>query len=288
MAREHGPVALGNPWPRIGWITLAATLVVSGVLSFAVLSRYQQNGPTLDTWSAICRGLGLTSDTGPANEAKPPLRLSSDIAWTSETLGQIRSGDVARGAVIAANCFACHGASGVSNAGLMPTLAGMNAAVIYKQLDDFRHELRPWRDMTLMASLLSSQDMADVAAYWASRPGLPKYGDQSFSPTGGGLKQSDAASRLVYGGDPERGIAPCAACHGPSGRKLGAPTLEGQQRAYIQQQLAAFATSLRRNDINEQMRTVARQLTADERRELAAFYGVDGAQAQPAQPQAAR
>lgn len=288
MEREHDPTAAGNPWPRIGWITLAATVAVSVVLSFFVLSRYQQNGPVLDTWSAICRGLGLTADNGPASEAKPPLRVSSDIAWTAGTLDKIRAGDAKRGAAIAANCFACHGKNGVSNAGLMPTLAGMNADVIYKQLDDFLNNLRPWRDMTLVASLLSERDRADVAAYWASLPGLPKYGANPAPTAGRSLRQADPAIRLAYAGDPERGIPACAACHGPSGHKLGTPTLEGQERAYIEHQLATFATGLRRNDINEQMRAIAGKLTPDERRKLAIFYGVDGAPSQSAQSQAAQ
>ena len=35
-------------------------------------------------------------------------------------------------------------------------------------------------------------------------------------------------------------MAPCAACHGPLGLTLGAPGLQGQQRAYPEQQLQAF------------------------------------------------
>jgi hypothetical protein len=38
-------------------------------------------------------------------------------------------------------------------------------------------------------------------------------------------------------------------------------------------QLAAFAQGLRQNDINEQMRTIATQLTPGEMHALAAFYG---------------
>ncbi|HTR16363.1 MAG TPA: c-type cytochrome [Acetobacteraceae bacterium] len=277
----------GNPWPRIGWGALAATLVISCILGFAVLSRYQQNGPVLDTWSAICRGLGLTADKGPAKEPQPPLHVSSYVAWTEATLGQIRAGNPQHGADLAMSCTACHNANGISNAGLMPTLAGMDAAVIYKQLDDFRNGLRPWRDMTLMASLLSPQDSADVAAYWASRPGLPKYGAERAPAAGRSLRQTDPAIRLVYAGAPERGIPPCAACHGPGGHKLGAPTLAGQQQAYIEHQLVAFATGQRQNDINEQMRTVARQLTPEERRALAAYYGTEAASSPVQQSQAA-
>ena len=62
-----------------------------------------------------------------------------------------------------------------------------------------------------------------------------------------------------------------AAC--PHGYKVGASPLAGQYAAYIERQLAAFAQGLRQNDINEQMRTIAIQLTPAEMHALAAFYG---------------
>ena len=65
----------------------------------------------------------------------------------------------------------------------------------------------------------------------------------------------------------------CAACHGPSAGKLGAPALEGQRTEYIERQLAAFAQGFRQNDIDEQMRTIASQLTSDEMHAVAEFYG---------------
>jgi cytochrome c553 len=287
MAGERDPSAAGSPWPRIGWSALAGMVAVSGVLGFLVLARYQQNGPALGVWGAICRAVGLTSDEAPSNETKPPLRVPSQIAWTRQTLDRIAAGDARRGATIATNCEACHGENGVSTAGLVPTLAGMNAAVIYKQLDDFRTDARNWNDMHLMASLLSRQDSADVAAYWASRPGLAQFGPAVDLQPGHTLRQTDAVARLVYAGDPERGIAPCAACHGPAGHKLGAPTLQGQQAAYIAHQLTAFATGFRQNDINEQMRVVAKRLTPQERNSLAAFFGAGALSPQTKSAQAA-
>ncbi len=77
----------------------------------------------------------------------------------------------------------------------------------------------------------------------------------------------------VAAGDPSRGIAPCAVCHGPSGYKVGSPALLRQRTAYIERQTAAFAQGKRQNDIDEQMRTVAAQLTAQEMHAVAVFYG---------------
>ena len=47
-------------------------------------------------------------------------------------------------------------------------------------------------------------------------------------------------------------------------------------------QLAAFAQGFRQNDINEQMRTIAMQLTPDEMHLIAEFYGTGAAAAQVA------
>jgi cytochrome c553 len=61
-----------------------------------------------------------------------------------------------------------------------------------------------------------------------------------------------------------RNIAPCGACHGELGSKIGAPWLEGQPVTYLHAQLDAFANGTRRSDIDQQMRNVARGMTPDE------------------------
>ncbi|MBB5466424.1 cytochrome c553 [Paraburkholderia sp. CI2] len=73
-------------------------------------------------------------------------------------------------------------------------------------------------------------------------------------------------------GDPQRNIAPCAAGHGQLDRKDAAPWLGGQSAAYLAAQLQAFASGARRNDINEQMRNVARQMTPEEIDAVARYY----------------
>jgi cytochrome c553 len=69
-----------------------------------------------------------------------------------------------------------------------------------------------------------------------------------------------------------RGIVACAACHGPQGHTTAAPPLLGQQRAYLETQLLAFKAGQRHNDISEQMRSVARALSAAQIAALAAYY----------------
>jgi cytochrome c553 len=282
MVREPAPFKIDNPWPRIAWWSTAGLLAVGVILGFVVLGREQQNGPALGTWTAICRALGITSDIGPPGEPQPPLRTPSRTAWTSETLAQVAAGNAEHGAFVALNCTACHGEQGVSQTGLYPTLAGMDAAVIYKQLDDFRGGKRSWGAMNAIAQALSAQDAANVGAYFTSRTnGLPPFVAQRFQ-AGHTLREDNPAVRLAFAGDPARGIPPCAACHGPGGHKLGAPQLKTQQPAYIERQLAAFAQGFRQNDINEQMRTIAAQLTPDEMHIIAGFYGTGAPIAQVA------
>jgi cytochrome c553 len=274
MVREQGPFKTDNAWPRIGWRIAVALIVVSFALGFLVVSRSQQGGPTFGIWAAICRGLGITSDARAALELRPPVRTPSRVAWTPETLKLITQGDADHGAFVAVNCTACHGERGISRSALYPTLAGMEATTIFKQLDDFRAGKRSSGVMSAIATALTAQSSADVAAYFASqRDGLPApHGE----PLQGGhtFRESDVAVRLVFAGDPARGIPPCTSCHGPSAIKLGAPRLTGQHPAYIERQLGAFKEGLRRNDINEQMRTIAYQLTPSEMHAVAELYGV--------------
>jgi cytochrome c553 len=149
----------------------------------------------------------------------------------------------------------------------------VDAAVSYKQLDDYRAGKRSWGAMNGIAQALSQQASADVAVYYAAHTnGLAPAANDVDPPA-----QNMPAVRLVFDGDPSRGIPPCAACHGPNEIKLGAPALKGQQPAYIERQLAAFAQGMRQNDIDVRMRTIVSQLTAIEMHNLAEFYaaGVD-------------
>jgi len=277
MTHEQGALKPDYPWTKIGWISFAVIMVVSSLLGFVALSRYQLNAPPLDLWSAICRGLGIAVDGGPARSPQPALRTPTNVAWTKATLDQIRAGDANRGAQVALNCSACHEGTSANPAHLIPTLDGMDAASIFKQLADYRSGKRQWGVMGAIAQALTIQDSADVAAYFSTRTGQLQANLPERVPEGGrAFRQSDPAARLGFAGDPQRGIAPCSACHGPGGFRLGAPPLTGQYAAYIERQLGSFAQGIRHNDIYEQMRAIARQLTPDEMKALADFYGSQG------------
>jgi cytochrome c553 len=213
----------------------------------------------------ICRAIGLP---GASTQVSVPVagQPPSTVAWTAATLRRLKQGNAVRGAALATTCNNCHGSNGVSADAAFPHLVGQSVAGFYKQLDDFKSGKRNAAVMGVYVSPLSEQDVLDLATYFASLP-------NPFAWTLSKFGSADAVARHpIEVGNPMRGMAPCAACHGPLGHTLGAPDLRGQQGAYLEQQMQAFAAGNRRNDIGEQMRSVARRLTGEEIAMLAAHY----------------
>jgi cytochrome c553 len=77
-------------------------------------------------------------------------------------------GDAARGAELATDCADCHGADGKGDED-MPALAGMDAAEHAQKLADYKSGALEG-EMADYVGDLSEQDMADLAAYYATLP----------------------------------------------------------------------------------------------------------------------
>ncbi len=168
-------------------------------------------------------------------------------------------GDPHAGEVKSTVCAACHGAKGVSSNPEWPSLAGQNSVYFIKQLNDYK--LGHSRVSTVMAPLaagLNNQDSEDLAAYYASLP-LPK----GLTPK----QYLDRGELLYRGGDFDKHITACIACHGPRGTgnaQAGFPVVSGQQAGYIVLQLQQFKDNKRRNDLNSIMRDISAQMSTDD------------------------
>jgi len=81
-------------------------------------------------------------------------------------------GDAAKGQELAVDCADCHGDDGMGDEDV-PTIAGMDAAEHAKALADFKSGAREDEEENMIDSVadLSDQDMADLAAYFATLPG---------------------------------------------------------------------------------------------------------------------
>ena len=169
-------------------------------------------------------------------------------------------GDVEAGKAKSATCAACHGPDGNSPIDMYPKLSGQHASYIAKQLADYKAaatggEGRVNAIMGGMVMPLSEQDMADLSAYFAS---------QAITPIAAPEDIIEQGAALYQGGDIERGVTACIACHGPRGEGLEAgkfPSLTGQHPKYIAEQLHLFRTGERHNDPNGMMRSIAAKLT---------------------------
>jgi cytochrome c553 len=238
----------------------AALFVLTALGGFIVLPYAQPELKFAGVWDAICSAAGLpraiSSATPPASGLS-----NSRVVLTSTTLARPSQQSIGRGATLAQRCAICHGPTGISRAD-SPNLAGQYASVIYKELLDFRSGARTNAVMAPFAVNLSDQDVTDLAAYYAYLPRLPAYHPELQLPL----------PRIVLYGAPLRGIAPCGSCHGSLDNKTGSPWLEGQSEAYMKAQLQTFASDQRRNDISQQMRNIARAMTAQEIDEAAAYY----------------
>lgn len=80
----------------------------------------------------------------------------------------LMAADAAAGKAKAATCVACHGPEGVSVNPMWPNLAGQKEAYLAKQMRDFRDGRRNDPVMGPMAKGLSDEDIANLAAYYAS------------------------------------------------------------------------------------------------------------------------
>jgi cytochrome c553 len=255
------------------WIGGTVVLfLVAAVVGFVWLPSAQPGAGALDLWTVICRAVGLPIGNTQAS-TRGAGQPASDVAWTTATRDLLARGDAARGAAIAAPCSNCHGASGVSSDAAFPNLAGHSVAAIYKQLEDYKSGKRNPAVMGVYVGPLSPQDVLDLATHFASLPNpFAASAPSSANP---------AARNLIELGSPMRGITSCSVCHGPMGLVTGAPELRGQQRAYLEEQMQAFKAGNRHNDISEQMRSVARQLTNEDIAGLAAYYSSFAATAGP-------
>ena len=256
--------SLRNRWFTVTVGGILGVAVFSVAVGFVWLPSAQSDQAFQGVWNAICSAAGVPQKWLRDSSATPvPLVQTSAVAMTPQLLAEPGSTSVGRGATLSMRCTMCHGARGMSEANT-PNLAGQYASVIYKQLLDFQSGARRNAVMSPMVTNLSDQDMRDLSAYYAYLP-RPVALRSDTSP-------AVPVPEIVSDGAPMRNIASCAACHGGIDHKAGTPWLEGMPAAYTRAQLQAFANDTRHNDINGQMRNIARNMTPAEIDAAAAYY----------------
>jgi len=158
--------------------------------------------------------------------------LGAVVSWLPVGVGA--QGSEAAGQSLSAPCAVCHGVDGNSVASLYPSIAGQHPGYLLAQLRAIRDGVREVPLMAGQLDAMSDGDLADLAAYYASRelqlPGAP---DVDLA----------LGERIYRGGLPEKKVAACAACHSPRGTgnsAAGFPRLSGQLAEYTVVALKAY------------------------------------------------
>ena len=166
------------------------------------------------------------------------------------------AGDATAGQGKIAMCAACHNPDGNSLMPNFPKLAGQGENYLLKQMQDIKSGARPVVEMTGMLDAMNEQDLADIAAWYASQKSTGGAADPQLVERG---------EALFRGGKLNDGMPSCIGCHLPNGAGMDQakyPRLAGQHAMYTKKQLTDFREGDRTNDGDaEIMRDIAEKLS---------------------------
>lgn len=210
------------------------------------------------------------------------------IAESALAQTALAAGDATAGATKAAMCGACHGADGNSMVPNFPKLAGQNEKYLLKQMRDIQlwdKETNPAKkgvtgraviEMTGLLLPSTEQDLADIAAYYASQNAQLSGSQELEVQTNSGIKVNGLAlgAKVYRAGNLANGVPSCTGCHAPDGKgnaPAGYPRVSGQHADYIEKQLINFRAGNRTNDAEMTMRSIAEKLSDAEIKAVANF-----------------
>ena len=158
-----------------------------------------------------------------------------------------------------AACFVCHGAGGVSETPLTPSIAAQPSFYVIAQLFLFREGRRDSKDMTEVAKKLSDDDLRALGAAVSALPPPPP---PKGKPDAGKLSRGRAVA------EKER----CGTCHEAdfSGRQ-NMPRLANQREEYLLKALRDYKKGARVGYGNAAMPELVSQLGDEELQDVAHF-----------------
>lgn len=200
---------------------------------------------------------GSTFAAGDAKSDKDKVKVVKQQPFGNATAGKAKTG----------TCVACHNVDGNSSNTEWPTLAGQSPEYTYEQLKLIKSGKRIAPLMVGQLDNMSDQDLKNISAYFAEQ--TPKLGaklDKAVAALG---------ESLYRGGNPEKGIPACAACHGVTAAGIPMsqyPRIAGQQTAYTVKALNDFAQEKRKGTANQKiMKEIAGMMSEEEIKAVSAY-----------------
>ncbi|MGA9665354.1 MAG: c-type cytochrome [Gallionella sp.] len=214
----------------------------------------------------IAYAAGTQPDSPPKGKVAAPAPASDEVVDSPEAI-KLRSGsgNPVAGQEKSQLCQGCHGVVGISVDGLAPNLAGQYAKYIIKEVHNFQSGTRTHQIMSAIAATISEDDLADIAAYFASQKKMKGNGSDN-----------KLGKELFLHGDMSRMMVACVNCHGINGKGKSPgnpvfPVIGGQNKDYIRGQLINFRDGDRGNSPGGVMNIITQKLTDDELNALADY-----------------
>jgi cytochrome c553 len=169
-------------------------------------------------------------------------------------------------------CTGCHGKDGrAAGDGYRPRIAGKPAGYLFRQLRAFRDGQRHYAPMGALLAPLDDAYLREIARHFADLD-LPYAAPPPVQADATTLRRGQA---LAQRGDAARDIPACVACHGNAlaGVAPDVPGLLGLPVDYLNAQLGAWRTGIRRAEAPDCMAQIARRLTPQDVNALAQWLG---------------
>jgi cytochrome c553 len=205
-----------------------------------------------------------------ATTMKIALTLTLALAGaTFAAQAQEIKGDAARGATLNASCIGCHGIPGYQSSFpevyRVPAISGQNDKYIIAALNAYKKGERKHPTMRAIAGSLTEQDIADLAAYYATHGGAPAAATAATK-----APPPDVAALLAKGA--------CASCHGENYNKPidgSYPKIAGQYPDYLFNALKSYKVEGNANvgRGNAIMSAQVKQFSNAELKAIAQFLG---------------
>ncbi len=207
-----------------------------------------------------------------------PVRTASlEVDFSKTTWGDAKAGQTK-----AAACAACHSADGNSTVEMYPSIAGQSERYSSQQMALIANGQRTSGASAAMVPFvqdLSPQDMRDIGAYFATQKASAGLADDSLVAEGPykDKKFYEIGQQLYRGGDAQRGIPACMACHGPIGAGNPGPAyphVGGQHASYVARRLQEYQAGVTQQTDKAHfqiMATIAKSLTEQEIQALGSY-----------------
>lgn len=197
------------------------------------------------------------------------LVFSCSIAFTAVSQAQDIKGDAPAGEKKVAMCIGCHGIIGYQASFpvvyKVPKIAGQSMTYIQAALSEYKKGERKNTTMRAIATSLSEQDMADVAAYYSALG----HDERVILPAKATEPEGEVAALVAKGA--------CTSCHGANlSMPIGPayPKIAGQYADYLLVALRSYKADegLRVwGRANAVMGGIAKQFSTDELKLLAKY-----------------